>query len=130
MERLRNEIYDAIVLVFANTRGPERMKDDLISIMVDLAFMFDDGMRREQLRDSICLLLGLPQKKSQFSQLIVDTQRVVCTVDLINFHVDVIHSYCLKYVPNAMYKMLRSVLVCLGIFAQQESIDHFNTYTW
>lgn len=130
MDRLRNEVYDVALLVFANTRSPERLKDDLLAVMVDLVFMFKHDKKIERSRDSILLLLGLPRKPSHFTAPVLKTQRVIRTVDLINLHTDIIHSYCSKYAPSEIQHTLRSMLACLGVFAQQESIDHFNTHTW
>ncbi|RKP31311.1 hypothetical protein METBISCDRAFT_22488 [Metschnikowia bicuspidata] len=129
VQKVRDTLFDTVLMIMANTRGPHFLREALLYSLVDLVFMFSCCDDTESRRNFL-VLNGLQHRKTAFTATVVEAQRVVLAADIVNFHVDVIHSYAAKHDPDAMRPMLRTVLACLGVFAEQEALEHFCSHTW
>lgn len=130
IQKLRDMLYEAGLVTSSQCKNPSTMTAHLLSILAELVLMFTAGNAEGLLRGSFLLLLGISQKKKLFAKRISESQRVIHTVDLINFQVDLMHSYCSKYNPSHLQEMLRSILACLGVFAEESALKNFEAHTW
>lgn len=128
MAELKASLFEMAIIAMSSCKKPRALKERFISTMIDLVFMF-----RVCSDDYCCtfrLLLGVPGTRSRLSTTIDQKQRVIVPTDIVNFHVELIHRYCVTFNPESSKAMLRSVLACLGVFAEEEAIDHFESFDW
>ncbi|WPK27391.1 hypothetical protein PUMCH_004778 [Australozyma saopauloensis] len=123
-------LYDAALISIERVKNKAVLGDGLLSILVNLVCMFVDIKERDRTYFVLNRLLGLSQNRNLFALLVTKNQRVVLVADLVIFNIDLIHCYCCKHNPSALQTVLRSVLFCLGIFADSEALDHFHSLTW
>lgn len=128
--KLKEVLLDTAHLAIFNCKSPKNMKDYLILILVDLVFMFGGDHAGDSMYEPFVRLLGLSGKKACFTKTAIKNQKVISTLELVIFHVDLIHSYCQKYNHSELKLMLRSVLACLGVMASEDVVAHFSSLLW
>lgn len=127
---LKGVLLDTAHFAISYCKSPKVIKDYLLFILVDLVFMLRGNHAKDPMYDTFVRLLGLSDKKTYFTKSAIKSQRVIFTLDVINFHIDLIHSYCQKFNHSELKAILRSVLACLGVMASEDVIAHFSSLLW
>lgn len=128
--RLKEVLLDTAHIAISNCKSPKNLRDYLLFILVDLVFMFVGDHADDSMYGPFVRLLGLSGKKTYFTKTAIKTQNVVFTLEILTFHIDLIHSYCQKFNHSELKSMLKSVLACLGVMASEDIIAHFSSLLW
>lgn len=132
--RAKDLIVDIIETIFSKvTKKSLPLTDQLVGILAQSVFSFrglDPVDKSDRNLELFSRLASINLSKKLLRKYVLEDLFMVCTVDFIQSLVDVIFRYCCAYDPSKRKAVHASVLQCLAVYGDEQTLEQFYLQEW
>lgn len=128
----KDVLFDVACLLFARVAaGSKPLTDQLVAILAQLVFFFRFHAGCDLPEYAVFMgVVGINRSKRLLSNATLLQLNVVCTCEVVCFHLDVLHHYCSQYDASLLQSVKVSALACITVLDDAAVLNHYMLLDW